>query len=85
MNPNARNLQDKIEIHRKEISRLKTLSAHNVRPAEIADHQSEILVICFQLAEISTRRIVHLTWFLAFLTSGLLAVGLIQVVIMFKH
>ena len=68
----AKEIQKEIERHRDQISNFTTLSAHNVKPAEIAKHQAEIFVLASQLAEISSRRIVRLTWALVFLTAALL-------------
>ena len=67
---NPKELQTKIEQLRKEISDANTNRYDSV--ADISKKQSEIFVLASQLAEISTRRIIYLTWALAFLTFILL-------------
>jgi len=64
-------LQKRIEQLREEIANVKINSGWDSM-ATISKKQSEIFVLASQLAEISTRRIVHLTWALAFLTLVLL-------------
>jgi hypothetical protein len=68
---NPKEIQTKIEQLRKEIAGVNTNSGWD-SAANISKKQSEIFVLASQLAEISTRRIIHLTWALAFLTFALL-------------
>jgi len=68
---NPKELQNRIEQLRQEIANTKTNTGFD-SVSEIAKKQSEIFVLASQLAEISTRRIVRLTWALAFLTLVLL-------------
>ncbi|MEK7706500.1 MAG: hypothetical protein AAB380_00685 [Verrucomicrobiota bacterium] len=84
----AKELQDKIERHRKEIVRIPKEEAAGSVNFLIAAQQSEIFVAASQLAELSTRRIIRLTWFLAFLTLVLvgLTIGLlILTYVLTKH
>ncbi len=67
----AKELQNRIEQLRKDIARI--CSTHTNATAEISKLQSEMFVAASQLTEISTRRIIRLTWFLAILTAALLA------------
>ncbi|MGO8839401.1 MAG: hypothetical protein ACLQAH_16765 [Limisphaerales bacterium] len=67
-------LQKQIEHHRQKIAEISANPGHIGDEARIAAHQSEIFVAASQLAEISTRRIIRLTWFLAILTAVLLVV-----------
>jgi len=66
-------LQKRIEQLREEIANVK-INAGFDATATISKKQSEIFVLASQLTEISTRRIIHLTWALAFLTLVLLIV-----------
>lgn len=61
-------LQKRIEQLRKEIANVKINSGFD-SASEISKKQSEIFVLAFQLAEVSTRRIVHLTWVIIALTA----------------
>ena len=66
-------LQEKIEHHRQEMIRIpKEEPAWSV-PTKIATEHSEIFIATSRLAEISTRRIIYLTWGLLALTIALLA------------
>ena len=69
----ARELQELIDKHRKALADHSS-NAHIHAPITIAHRQAEILVAASQLAEISTRRIIYLTWALLVVTIGLLAV-----------
>ena len=67
----AKQLQDLIESNRKALAdSAKDVSAFN--PVTIAHRQSEIAIAASQLAEISTGRLVKLTWALIVLTAALL-------------
>ena len=55
-------LQEKIERHRQEIERIARVPTLAAAPTLLASQQSEMFVAASQLAEISTRRIVRLTW-----------------------
>lgn len=73
----AKELQERIEKGREELL-LITAGLPNVSPqTRIIAIQCDILVAASQLEELSTRRIMRLTWLLAVLTAGLLltAVG----------
>jgi hypothetical protein len=78
-----------IERLRKEADHIATVLPFQISsPVIIAQKHSEIFVCASQLAEISTRRIIRLTWFLAFLTLVLvgLTVGLlILTYVLTKH
>jgi hypothetical protein len=69
---NPKELQTKIEQLRQEIVDAKTNSAWEDCAANIAKKHSEIFVLASQLSEISTRRIVRLTWALVILSIALL-------------
>jgi len=77
---NPKELQTKIEQLRKEITNINTNSRYDRNQvniflyslSDISKKQSEIFVLASQLAEISTRRIVRLTWALVILSFALL-------------
>jgi len=68
----AKELQNRIDQLRKELAELAGRSSIS-STASIVHRHTEIIVLGSQLAEISTRRLVRLTWGLIFLTAGLLA------------
>src|SRR5207302_3808542 len=70
----AKELHAKIERHRQEILRIPKKESAGSVSFLIATEQSEIVIAASQLAEISTRRIVTLTWALLIVTVILLAV-----------
>ena len=67
----VKDLQEKIERHRQNIA--KYTASHSIS-ISIASEQAEIIVCACQLAEISTRRIIRLTWALLIFTIALFAV-----------
>lgn len=70
----ARELQQRIAKAREEIDAIARGSpASPAAPAELARRHAEIAICASQLAEISTRRLVWLTWALVILTAALLA------------
>jgi hypothetical protein len=74
---NAKELQQRIEQSQSKIAiELKKYAdiGHPGAAALVAIEQANIFVAASQLAEISTRRIIKLTWFLALLTFALLVV-----------
>ena len=80
----AKELQNRIEQLRKDIADLvEKRWSHADTPVKLAHKQSEIFVAASQLAEISTRRIICLTWGLIALTIALLAFAAVQTAIMF--
>lgn len=80
----AKQLQSRIDELRKEIQSIAgtDLAFQKDSAVQIAHRQSEIFVLASQLAEMSTRRIIYLTWTLAILTGALLLIGFVQIVIM---
>ena len=83
----SKELQKRIDRLRKEIQNIAgtDLSFQRDSAVQITHRQSEIFVAASQLAEISTRRIVRLTWVLAILTVALLAIAFIQTEIVVKQ
>jgi hypothetical protein len=77
---NPKELQAKIEQLRKEIKDINADPRYDRNQvniflnsiSDISKKQSEIFVLASQLAEISTRRIVRLTWALVILSIALL-------------
>jgi hypothetical protein len=70
----AKELQKIIDQSRQEIERIARVPTMPAAPTLLANEQAKIFVAASQLAEISTRRIIFLTWFLALLTFALLMV-----------
>jgi len=67
----AQELQQRIENHRALPPKNIGNESFDVANAKATTAVAEILAASSQLAEISTRRIIRLTWFLALLTLGL--------------
>lgn len=74
----AKKLQDQIEALRREIQDVRPTNAFSV--AVIAQKQADMYVYASQIAELSTGRIVRLTWGLFILTVALLVVSVTQLV-----
>lgn len=69
----SKELQDRIErLQNEMVDIVENRSFKMDSGVQVAKRQSEIFVAASQLGEISTRRIVHLTWALVALTFGLL-------------
>lgn len=83
--PTAEELQERIEQLRKEADALYTRFKSGDNPDKITYIRLEIVATALQLAEISTRRIVRLTWGLFGLTLALLVVSIVTLAVIFKQ
>jgi hypothetical protein len=79
----SKELQDRIEQLRKEADALYARFKGGDNPDKITYLRLEIVATSLQLAEISTRRIIYLTWGLIALTIALLAFAAVQTAMMF--
>lgn len=68
----AKELQNRVDGLRKEITRAASCGTSALNTHIILQSQAEIAILVGQLAEISTRRLIRVTWVIAILTFSLL-------------
>ena len=78
-------LREIISVKHKEIEvAIRALGASELTTPHILQKHAEILDLTAQLAEISTRRIIRLTWALCWLTVALLVTSIVTLAVILK-